>query len=175
MVPLRSDQGSTCQIMTFAAYYYDDQFFLQQIKVAGLELDKIENYYYTEERRIAYNNTNPEIELDKTVTDAPPFVMYHLYSGISQSSVLGSLLFSIYVKDIPSVVDSQTLMFADDTKILRQIQSQMDFHQFQQDINNLFVLMSNFFRPLHSSCTLAAGCNKKTRENVAVISSNIAW
>ena len=37
------------------------------------------------------------------------------------------------------------------------------------------VLMSNFFRPLHSSCTLAAGCNKKTRENVAVISSNIAW
>ena len=123
--------------MTFAAYYYDDQFFLQQIKVAGLELDKIENYY-TEERRIAYNNTNPEIELDETVTDAPPFVIYHLYSGISQSSVLGSLLFSIYVKDIPYVVDSQTLMFADDTKILRQIQSQMDFHQFQQDINNLF-------------------------------------
>ena len=25
-----------------------------------------------------------------------------------------------------------------DTKIFRQIQSQMDFHQFQQDINNLF-------------------------------------
>ena len=34
------------------------------------------------------------------------------------------------------------------------------------------VLMSNFFRPLHSSCTLAAACNNKTRENVAVISSN---
>ena len=29
-------------------------------------------------------------------------------------------------------------MFADDNKIFRQIQSQMDFHQFQQDINNLF-------------------------------------
>ena len=68
---------STCQIMTFPAYYYDNQFFLKQIKAAGLELDKIENYY-TEERRIAYNNTNPEIELDKSVTDAPPFVMYHL-------------------------------------------------------------------------------------------------
>ena len=35
---------STCQIMMFAAYYYDDQFVLQQIKAAGLELDKIENY-----------------------------------------------------------------------------------------------------------------------------------
>ena len=35
------------------------------------------------------------------------------------------------------------------------------------------VLKSNFFRPLHSSRTLAAACIKKT-ENVAVISSNIA-
>ena len=37
------------------------------------------------------------------------------------------------------------------------------------------VLMSNFFRPLHNSCILAAACDKKTRENVAVISSIIAW
>ena len=35
----------------------------------------------------------------------------------------------IYVNDIPS--DSQALMFADDTKIFRQIQSQIDFNQFQ--------------------------------------------
>ena len=34
---------STCQIMIFAAYYYDDQFFQEQIKAAGFELDKIEN------------------------------------------------------------------------------------------------------------------------------------
>lgn len=68
---------STCQIMTFAAYYYDDQFFQEQIKAAGLELNKIENYY-TEERRVAYNSTKPEIELDKTIIDTPPFVMYHL-------------------------------------------------------------------------------------------------
>ena len=47
--------------------------------------------------------------------------------------------FAIYVNNIPSVVDSQTLMFADANKIFRQIfQSQMDFHQFQLDINNLF-------------------------------------
>ena len=67
-----------CYIMTFASYFYDEKFYQQQIKAAGLKLDKIENYY-TEERRIAYNNrTNPEVRLDKTITDIPPFVMYHL-------------------------------------------------------------------------------------------------
>ena len=79
---------STCQIMTFAAYYYDDKFFQKQIKAAGLELDKIENYY-TEERRIAYNSTNPEIELDKTITDSYSTFCY--VSSVKVSQVLRSL------------------------------------------------------------------------------------
>ena len=53
------------QIMVFASYLYDEQFFQQQIEAAGLKLEKIEKYY-TEERRIAYNNTNPESKLAKT-------------------------------------------------------------------------------------------------------------
>ena len=36
------------------------------------------------------------------------------------------------------VVDSRTLMFADDTKIFRKIESKTDFLQFQEDINQLF-------------------------------------
>ena len=66
-----------CYMMTFACYFYDEHFYQQQIKAAGLNLDKIESYY-TEERRIAYNSTNPEVELDGSITDTPPFVMYHL-------------------------------------------------------------------------------------------------
>ena len=60
-----------------------------------------------------------------------------VYSGVPQGSVLGPLLFNIYVNDIPSVVNNETLMFADDTKIFRKIQSQSGFLQFQQDISNL--------------------------------------
>ena len=72
---------SKTQIMVFASYFYDEQFFQQQIEAAGLKLEKIENYY-TEERRIAYNNTNPELKLAKTITDTPVFVMYHLSKPI---------------------------------------------------------------------------------------------
>ena len=66
-----------CQINTFANYFYDEHFYQKQIEAAGLKLDKIESYY-TEERRIAYNSTNPKVKLDGSITDTPPFVMYHL-------------------------------------------------------------------------------------------------
>ena len=72
---------STCRAMAYPNYYCDEKFIKQQIEAAGLNLDKIENYY-TEERRIAYNNTDPEFKLDKTITDTPTFAMYHLSKPI---------------------------------------------------------------------------------------------
>ena len=70
-------------IMTFAAYYYDNQFFLQQIKAAGLELGKIESYYI-EERRITYNSTSLEVE--------PAFVVLHHWQKAVCKSRPGYLL-----------------------------------------------------------------------------------
>ena len=73
---------SKTQVMAFADYFYDDDFLQQQIKAAGLNIDNIENYY-TEERRVAYNNANPEIKLDEGITDTPLFVMYHLSKPVN--------------------------------------------------------------------------------------------
>ena len=47
-------------------------------------------------------------------------------SGVPQGSVLGPLLFTMFVNDIPSIVSSPTFMFADDTKIFRFIKSNDD-------------------------------------------------
>ena len=58
-------------------------------------------------------------------------------SGVPQESVLGLLLFSLYVNNISSVVDSPILLFADDTKIYRSIQCREDYLQLQSDIDKL--------------------------------------
>jgi len=59
-------------------------------------------------------------------------------SGAPQSSVLSSLLFAIYVNDLPDNVKSSLLLFADDTKLYRTIRSRSDVQQLQEDIDALY-------------------------------------
>ena len=58
-------------------------------------------------------------------------------SGIPQGSILGPLLFLVYVNDIPQYTTSTTLLFADDTKCFRFINDPTDSITLQQDINSL--------------------------------------
>jgi len=53
-------------------------------------------------------------------------------------SVLGPILFNIYVSDMPLMVNSQIIQFADDVKIFRTIVTVNDFFQLQHDINLLY-------------------------------------
>ena len=47
-------------------------------------------------------------------------------SDVPQGSVLGPLLFAIYVNDMPSIVSSSLFKFADDTKLYRAISNSSD-------------------------------------------------
>ena len=59
-------------------------------------------------------------------------------SGVPQGTVLGPILFLIYVIDLESVLKhGSSLSFADDTKITAAIRSMLDKFNLQEDLNNV--------------------------------------
>ena len=56
-------------------------------------------------------------------------------SGVPQGSILGLLLFPIFINDIPSFVStSSVLLYADDTKCFNSIKSSSDASSLQDDL-----------------------------------------
>ena len=50
-------------------------------------------------------------------------------SGVPQGSVLGPLLFNVYINDITTQISSPILQFADDLKMFHIINDATDYHQ----------------------------------------------
>ena len=61
----------------------------------------------------------------------------NVLSGVPQGSVLGPLLFVLFINDLPSVVNSYNKIFADDTKIFAGIKYENDTLSLQDDLYNL--------------------------------------
>ena len=59
-------------------------------------------------------------------------------SGVPQGSILGPIVFRLFVKSLPDVVrSSQIAAFADDTKVFNEITSTGDAEQLQEDLSDL--------------------------------------
>lgn len=56
-------------------------------------------------------------------------------SGVPQGSVLGPALFVCFINDLPDVVKSFIFMYADDTKLFRQVENIEDQRELQRDLN----------------------------------------
>lgn len=58
-------------------------------------------------------------------------------SSVPQGSILSPLLFALFINDLPPLIKSKILLFADDVKIFLKIRDLNDTRQLQNDINTI--------------------------------------
>ena len=62
------------------------------------------------------NERNQKVTVNRNESSNRPVT-----SGIPQGNVLGPILFVIYINDLPECVETNTYLFADDTKMFREM------------------------------------------------------
>ena len=70
-------------------------------------------------------------------------------SGIPQGSVLGPILFVIYINDLPNEIKSDIYMFSDDTKVFRTIKTNDDQCILQDDLDELTAWSTKWLLTFH--------------------------
>ena len=96
---------------------------LESYGIGGNILNWIQGFLHERTQEVIVNG----------VKSAPATVI----SGIPQGTVLGPVLFVIYINDLLDNITSSGLMFADDTKLFRHITSHEDALHLQTDIRKL--------------------------------------
>ena len=94
----------------------------------------------------------------------------HVTSGVPHGTVLGPLLFLIYINDIEDNIDSQLRLFADDCLLYRVIKSARDCVNLQNDISQLCDWESTWQMTFNSSkCFVMHMSHKKNQRLMSYI------
>ena len=78
------------------------------------------------------NNRRQRVLINGTCSE-----LKKVLSGVLYGSVLGPILFVIYIHDIIDNLNSQAYLFADDMKLYRKINNNTDYNVVHSDINKV--------------------------------------
>ena len=91
--------------------------------IAGNTLKWLEDWLSDRKQRVVINGKESE--------------WHNVKSGVPQGSVLGPVLFIVYINDIDEGINCKISKFADDTKIMSKVTSTSQWQELQCDLNKL--------------------------------------
>ena len=97
---------------------------LEAIGIDGKLLKWLGSWLLDRRQRVTLNGSNSK--------------WINVSSGVPQGSVLGPILFLVYINDLDKGVESNMYKFADDTKLCRVIQTEEDAKVLKDDISKLY-------------------------------------
>ena len=105
-----------------------------------LILDKLKNSYSIDGRLLKFLKNYLCKREQSVVLDGVKSSLKPVLSGVPQGSILGPILFVLFVNDLHEGISTNThiALYADDTKLWRSIKNEEDITQLQRDINILY-------------------------------------
>ena len=91
------------------------------------------------------SSRNQQVVVDGATSDKVSVI-----SGVPQGTVLGPLLFLLFINDLPACVESKTRLFADDCIVYRNVKTLQDCQALQNDLFKLTDLERKWGMLFHS-------------------------
>ena len=94
------------------------------------------------------------VKVNETLSDSVP-----CFSGVPQGSVLGPILFNIYVNDLPQRISADCLLYADDLKLWLRVNDDTDVDNLQTALDCLDHWSKEWLLPINIAkcCVLPIG------------------
>jgi hypothetical protein len=137
-------------------------------KVPHKRLISMLRFYSVDETIIGWIENFLSGRKQRVVVEGVSSSWQDVLSGIPQGSVLGPILFVIYINTLPEVAtNSNVFLFADDTKIFKDIFTKGDCDRLQADLDNMYNWTEDSMLKFHPEKCTTMRIGKSTIEEVS--------